>query len=73
MRKMKVKIFESKDLNINSKSFKNLKWKPFLTVEAAVEMTIKWYTNFRKKNMFDFTKKQIEEYIYLNKKNKFYV
>ena len=70
MRKMKVKIFESKDLNINSKKvFKNLKWKPFLTVEAAVEMTIKWYTNFRKKkNMFDFTKKQIEAYIYLNKK-----
>ena len=35
-------------------------------------MTIKWYTNFRKKkNMFDFTKKQIEEYIYLNKKISF--
>ena len=61
----KINVFESKDLGINSKkAFKYLKWKPFLSIEDAVDLTVEWYI-FHKKNynLLRTTKKQIENYL----------
>ena len=58
------KIFESKDLSLNSKkAFKKLKWRPFLSINKAVDLTIEWYMAFKKgKNLSSLTKKQILDY-----------
>ena len=58
------KIFESKDLSLNSKkAFKKLKWKPFLSINKAVDLTVEWYMAFKKgKNLSSLTKKQILDY-----------
>jgi CDP-glucose 4,6-dehydratase len=61
----KFKIFESKYLNINSKkAYKKLKWRPELTIKNAVNLTVDWYKYFRnKKDLFDLTSRQIEQYL----------
>ena len=61
----KIKIFESKHLNINSsKVKKNLKWSPKLTVEKALDLTIEWYCGFKeKKNLFKLSTEQINNYL----------
>jgi len=63
----KFKIFESKNLNINSeKAYKKLKWRPELTIQNAVQLTVDWYRSFRaKKDIFAVTKNQIREYLEL--------
>ena len=60
----KVKVFESKDLNINSKKvYKFLDWSPSLSIENAVNLTIEWYRAFKKKqDLFYLTKIQILNY-----------
>jgi len=60
----KIKIFESKHLNINSsKVKKNLRWQPKLTISNAIDLTIEWYLTFRKKkDLFLLSKKQVLEY-----------
>ena len=61
----KVKVFESRDLSINSRKIhKSLNWSPFLSIENAINLTIEWYEAFKsKKNLFDLTKIQILNYI----------
>ncbi len=63
----KFKIFESKYLEINSKkAFKKLKWKPKLSIDKAIALTVDWYSSFKKKqNLFKLTNQQI--YWYLKK------
>ena len=60
----KVKVFESKDLNINSKKvYKFLDWSPSLSIENAVNLTVEWYRAFKKKqDLFYLTKIQILNY-----------
>ena len=49
----KLKIFESKYLNIDSnKIFRKLSWKPRLTINDSVDLTIQWYKSFRNKKRF---------------------
>ena len=44
----KIKIFESKHLNINSKKVnKYLSWKPVLSIKEAVSLTVNWYNAFK--------------------------
>ena len=61
----KINIFESQHLNINSKkTYKKLGWKPLLSIEESVQMTIDWYEAFKlKKNLFELTKNQINKYL----------
>ena len=61
----KINIFESKHLNINSKkTHKKLLWKPKLSIEDSVQMTVDWYKAFKsRKNLFELTKNQINTYL----------
>tara|TARA_B110000037_G_scaffold222593_1_gene298196 strand:+ start:635 stop:1726 length:1092 start_codon:yes stop_codon:yes gene_type:complete len=61
----KINIFESKNLNINSKKIsKKLKWKPKLSIQESINLTINWYQGFKtKKNLFNLTNDQIEYYL----------
>ena len=61
----KINIFESEHLNINSKkTYKKLLWKPRLSIEESVQMTVDWYKGFRsKKNLLNITKNQINNYL----------
>ena len=59
-------LYESKLLKLNStKARKKLKWIPILNFADTVKMTTVWYKNFMQKkiNVFNFSKKQIEDYI----------
>ena len=58
LKNKKIKIFESKHLNINSGKVKKiLKWKPKLTISNAIDLTIEWYLTFRKKRYFFYFQK----------------
>ena len=61
----KFKVFESKYLEIDSKkAFKKLKWKPKLSIDKAVSLTVQWYKDFKKKkDLFQLTKQQIKNYL----------
>ena len=61
----KIKLFESKHLNINStKARKFLKWKPFLTIKESVHLTTNWYEAFtNKKDLLAISKSQVLNYI----------
>ena len=62
----KNELYESKLLKLNStKARKKLKWVPILNFAYTVKMTTVWYKNFMQKkiNVFNFSKKQIEDYI----------
>ena len=61
----KFKIFESKYLEINSKkAFKKLKWKPKLSIDKAISLTVDWYSSYKKKqNLFRLTNQQIDWYL----------
>ena len=49
----KIDIFESKHLNINSKkTYNKLFWKPRLSINDSVQMTIDWYKSFKTKKKF---------------------
>ena len=65
LKNKKVKIFESKNLSINSKKvYKSLNWSPFLSIESAINLTIEWYEAFKKRqNLLYLTKLQILNYI----------
>ena len=64
----KFKVFESKYLNIDSKkALRKLKWRPKLSIKTAVELTVEWYNAFLlKKNLLEFTSRQIKNYISSN-------
>tara|TARA_B100000035_G_scaffold315443_1_gene336253 strand:+ start:3129 stop:4229 length:1101 start_codon:yes stop_codon:yes gene_type:complete len=61
----KIDIFESEHLNINSKkTYNKLFWKPRLSIDDSVQMTIDWYQSFRaKKDLLELTKSQIQNYL----------
>ena len=61
----KFKVFESKYLEIDSKkAFKKLKWKPKLSIDKAVSLTVQWHKSFKeKKDLFQLTKQQIKNYL----------
>ena len=58
------KVFESTNLSLNTnKAFRKLKWKPFLSISKAVDLTIEWYMAFKqRKNLRLLTEKQIIDY-----------
>ena len=61
----KIKIFESKHLNINSKKVnKYLSWKPVLSIKEAVSLTVNWYNAFKQnKNLIKISQDQISDYL----------
>ena len=61
----KIKIFESRNLNISSKkAFNLLGWKSKLSVKESVRLAAKWYINFKnRKDLKDTTKLQILNYL----------
>lgn len=65
--------FESKLLKLNSnKAKKKLSWKPTLKFADTVEMVINWYKKYyfdKNKNIFDFSKQQLKNYLRKVKKN----
>ena len=69
LNKNKKKIFESKDLHLNSKKiFKLLGWQPILSIDKSLKFTIDWHKFFKsKKNMYKFTNEQIQNYLKLLK------
>lgn len=66
----KIDIFESEHLNINSKkTYNKLFWKPRLSINDSVQMTIDWYRYFKtKKNLLELTRSQLQNYLNLNYK-----
>ena len=64
----KFKVFESKYLNIDSKkSFVKLGWKPKLSIEEAVNLTVEWYEAFmHKQDLYKITVNQITKYLKKN-------
>ena len=77
--KIKVKrnssIGESTLLKLNcTKAKKRLAWKSILNFHSTFDLTINWYINFyfkRKKNIYEYSKTQINNYlIKFIKKNK---
>ena len=60
----KIKIVESKHLNINSKKVnKYLSWKPVLSIKEAVSLTVNWYNAFKQnKNLIKISQEQISDY-----------
>lgn len=67
LNKNKTKIFESKDLILNSKKiFKVLGWLPNLTINKSLRFTVDWHKSYNtKKNMLIFSQKQIQDYLKL--------
>ena len=65
IKKEKIKIIESKNLNISNKKAKiYLKWQPKLTVKNSLDLTIAWYNAYKdKKNLLDLTRNQIKGYL----------
>ncbi len=65
--------YESKLLKLDStKARKKLNWVPILSFEDTIKLTTVWYENFynkKKINIYELSKKQIEEYIKRIKKN----
>ena len=61
----KIDNREKKNLDLNSKKAnKELGWKSFLTINDTLKLTAEWYlANYQKKNMFNFTCKQIENFL----------
>ena len=61
----KIKVFESKYLNIDSKkALRRLKWKSKLSIEKAVDLTVKWHEAYiSKKNLLKVTLMQINNYL----------
>ena len=46
------------------KAYKELRWKPKLTLNENLQLTIEWYKSYYKKsNMVELTKKQINYYL----------
>ncbi len=63
---------EAKLLRLNCNKISNYtKWKPSYSFQQTVKSTLEWYKNYYSKrtNIIDFSVKQIESYIDLNKKN----
>ena len=59
-------LYESKLLKLNSgKAYKILKWKCFMNVDETINMVVNWYKFYlsnQKKDMYNFSVKQIKEF-----------
>lgn len=62
--KKQINFHESNLLNLNiSKAKSKLGWKPVWSIEKAIDNTISWYENYkRKRNMLEYSIKQIKAY-----------
>ena len=60
-------IKESMLLKLNcDKAFHNLRWRPVLTFEETVKMTVDWYkAYYNDKNIYNYSIKQIIDYVAL--------
>ncbi len=70
---VKNNLYESTNLALNSdKSLKYLKWKTILTAKEAIKFSLDWYKFYSqiksKEKMIEFSKKQIQKYLYLLKR-----
>lgn len=45
-----------------TKSIVNLGWKPMLSIEKALDMTVEWYKRYKEHNVYEICVKQIKEY-----------
>jgi CDP-glucose 4,6-dehydratase len=45
-----------------SKAVQKLKWRPILTFNDQIELTVNWYMNFQKMNVLELTRNQIRSY-----------
>lgn len=63
----KIDKREKQNLDLDSrKANKELGWKSFLTINDTLKFTAEWYiANSKKKNMYDFTCNQIEQFLKL--------
>jgi CDP-glucose 4,6-dehydratase len=61
----KIKVFESKFLNIDSKkALRRLKWKSKLSIKKALDLTVEWHKAYiSKKNLLKITLRQISNYL----------
>ena len=69
----KNNLYESTNLALNSdKSLKYLRWKTILTAKEAIKYSLDWYKSYSqiksKERMIEFSKKQIQKYLYLLKR-----
>lgn len=48
-------------LDITKSRFK-LDWKPKLTIDESIRLTVEWYKNYKEKNVYELCVKQIEEF-----------
>ena len=59
-------LYESKLLKLNSgKAYKILKWECFMSVDETINMVVNWYKFYlsnKKKDMYNFSVNQIEEF-----------
>lgn len=49
-------------LDISKSRFK-LGWKPRLSIDKALDMTVEWYKNYKNRNIYELCVKQIREFI----------
>ena len=58
-----------KNLDLDSrKANKELLWKSFLSINDTLKLTAEWYlAEFKKQDMYKFTRLQIGEFLKLNK------
>lgn len=55
-------------LDITKSRFK-LDWKPTLTIDDSVKLTVDWYKNYKKNNIYNFCVKQIEDFSRIGEEN----
>jgi CDP-glucose 4,6-dehydratase len=59
----KTEKHEAKSLSLDiSKAYFKLKWRPKLSLEKAMDLTVEWYKNQKKASVYDLCMKQIREY-----------
>jgi len=54
---------EAKSLSLDiSKAAERLDWKPRLSIDETIKMTVEWYKNYKSTNVLDFNLNQINQY-----------
>lgn len=56
--------YEAKLLALDiSKAWFELGWKPTLNIDETIEYTVDWYKHYKKHDVYDFCKKQIQSFV----------
>lgn len=55
-------------LDISKVKF-TLGWKPTLSIDEALDLTVEWYLNYKDKDVYDICKNQINKFLNLNTQN----